>query len=235
MAIGPKTGSGCMRMWQVVACLLLSAALQMTHAHEHWIDVSDFRPVINTNVNVTICSGHYFPQSSFALKDKVFHGVELLSPDGATTSVETTVSGKLRAGAVAVKSGGVHVLRFTLKRPRTKGFSYEAKTILIAGTGTNDVGRYAVDRGLELVPLQPLAGLKPGEELPLVLLLDGQRVAGSLEAAAEGGKSSFLKTETDRPALLQLTRPGRYLVTANVKERGCSLVFWITGPPKEAP
>jgi hypothetical protein len=60
-------------------------------------------------------------------------------------------------------------------------------------------------------------------------------VGASIEATAAGGKSAFLKTETDRPALLRLTRAGRYLVTANVKGRGCSLVFLIAGPPEEGP
>jgi hypothetical protein len=219
----------------IAAGLLAGAAANTACAHEHWLDVSDFRPGRNQAVTVAICSGHYFPNSSFALKDKVLQGVELLPPDGSATSVDTTVAKKQRTGSIALESAGVHVLRFSLKRPRARGPAYEAKTILIAGDNTDSVARYAVGHGLELVPLRALAGLTPGDELPLSLLLDGRRVSGSLEATVEGGKSSFLKTEPDRPALLRLPKAGRYLVTANVNGRGCSLVFWIPEARKESP
>jgi len=215
----------------VLACLFTHVAV----AHEHWVDVDAFRPAAGQRVNVSVCSGHYFPKSSFALKDKVLQGVELLALDGKTASVQTTVTEKQRTGTVKLESGGVYILRFTLKRPRAKEPSYEAKTILAAGDGADDAVRYTIGHGLELVPSQALTGLKPGDELPLVLRLDGKRVAGSLEATVEGGKSSFLKAETDRPAVLRLTRAGRYLVTTNVQGRGCSLVFWVSEPPKEAP
>jgi hypothetical protein len=35
--------------------------------------------------------------------------------------------------------------------------------------------------------------------------------------------------------MLRLAKPGRYLVTAHVKGRGCSLVFRIAESRKEAP
>jgi len=159
----------------------------------------------------------------------------LLASDGKTASVQTTVTDKQRTGTVRLESEGVYILRFTLKRPRAKEPSYEAKAILVAGEGADDAARYAVGRGLELVPSRALGELKPGNKLPLLLLLDGNPVAGSLEASVEGGKSAFLKAETDKAAVLRLTRAGRYLVTTNVRGRGCSLVFWVSESREEAP
>jgi hypothetical protein len=204
-------------------------------AHEHWVDVDDFLPAPDASVTVSICSGHYFPKSSFALKDEVLHAVELLAPNGRATAVQTTVTDRQRTGTVRLEPEGVYILRVALKRPRARKPSYEAKAILIAGEGSDDATQYAIGRGLELVPSRVLSELKPGDELPLVFLLDGRRVAGSLEASVEGGKSVFLKAKTDKPAALRLTRAGRCLVTANVQGRGCSLVFRVPASRKEAP
>lgn len=218
----------------LLGLFLVAWPANTVRAHEHWIDVDDFRPATPTNVTINICSGHYFPRSSFALQDKVLQDVELFAADGTTTSVQTTVLGKQRTGSVRLESEGVSLLRFTLKRPRAKAPSYEGKTILVTENGPDQIARYAVGHGLELLPLQPVTGMRPGDALPLVLLLDRQRVAGSLEASVEGGKSSFLKTEVDKPAMLRLAKPGRYLVTAHAKGRGCSLIFRIAKPGKEA-
>lgn len=221
--------------WQLVALGVLMTAAVPAHAHEHWVDVNGDRSATGGTVRVVVASGHYFPDSSFALQDKVLQVVEWVLPDGESRRVDTTVADKQRTGTVVVTSAGVHIVRVVLKRPRAKEPSYEAKTIWMAGDGTNDVGRHSVGRGLELSPLRSLTGLARGEELPLVLLLNGQRVAGSLVATPEDGKSEYLKTETDRPALLSLTRSGRYLVTAYVNGRGCSLMFRVPARAGEKP
>jgi hypothetical protein len=217
------------------ACLLVVLGVRVSCAHEHWIDVDDFAVNVGDSVTVRVCSGHYFPKSSFALSDKVLEGVELLVADGGTDAIVTMPADSTRIGQTRLRTNGVSLLRCSLKRPKAKAPSYEAKTIIIAGRRADSPMLYAVRRGLEVVPMRALTGMKPGDDLPLVLLLDGQRVGGTLEVVTEGKGSSFLKTDTDKAGLLRLSRAGSYLVTANLKGRGCSLVFYIADAEKEMP
>ena len=120
---------------------------------------------------------------------------------------------------------------FTLKRPQARLPTYEAKAILVVGS-QDDESKYARGQGLELVPEKPLSELKPGDELPVSLMLDGKRIANPITAQPEKGKQVFLRCREDQPALVRLTGSGRYLVYANVKGRGCSLVFYVQDKPK---
>lgn len=199
-------------------------------AHEHWVGVDDFLPATGKVVNVTVCSGHYFPKSSFALKDKVLESVELLGPSGKITAVQTMPGEKERNGAISVQAEGVYILRCTLKRPRAKRPSYEAQTLLVTGNEGDDPARYSFGRGLEIVPTTSVSALKIGDELSMFVLLDGKRTAASLEVIVEGGKAFFLKTEPDRAAAITLKHAGRYLATTSVEGRGCSLLLQVGKP-----
>lgn len=207
------------------ALLCLCAAAAM--AHEHWMDGDDFYPDSGSTVGVHICSGHYYPKSSFALKDNVLELVTVRGPDGETVPVTTAEEAKRRTGALAVDAEGIHVVSFTLKRPRAKEPGYEGKALFVAGSTSDDANRYALGTGLELVPGKPVSELKPGDELPLSLRLDGVPLAGMLSISAEGGKTSSLRAEPDHPASIRLRKAGRYLVTASHAGRGCSLVFMV--------
>ena len=204
-------------------CLCASTA----PAHEHWIDVDNFYPDTGTSVCVRLCSGHYFPKSSFALKDKVLEGVTVRGPDGKAVAVTTAEEEKQRTGILALASKSVHVVSFSLRRPRAKEPSYEGKALLVVGSKEDDTSRYALETGLELIPEKPVSELTPGDELPVSLRLNGQPLSGSLSVSAEGGKTSSLRTEPDRPASIKLRKAGRYLVTASHEGRGCSLVFMV--------
>ena len=196
-------------------------------AHEHWIDTDCFCPDAGGRVTVHICSGHYYPKSSFALKNNVLESVTLRGPDGKAVTVTTVENAKQRTGNLALDSEGVHVVSFTLKRPRAKEPSYEGKALLVVGSKTDDTSRYALGMGLELVPGKPVSGLTPGDELPVYLRMNGAPLSGMLSISAEGGKTSSLRTEPDRPASIRLRKAGRHLVTASHEGRGCSLVFMV--------
>jgi len=159
----------------------------------------------------------------------------VLTPGGKTRSVQTAPAGKQRSGAVSLNEVGVHIVRLTLQRPRAPRPSYEAKTLLLTQGAQDDPTRYAVGRGLELVPGQPISRLAQGDTLALFVLLDGKRVSASIEALAEGGRNVFLKATEAQPALLKVSGSGRYLVTGSIKGRGCSLVFMVRSAGKETP
>lgn len=206
-----------------VLCLCASTAL----AHEHWIDVDNFYPHTGTSSCVRVCSGHYFPKSSFALKDKVLECVTVREPGGKAVTVTTVEEEKQRTGILPLASRGVKIVSFSLKRPRAKEPSYEGKALLVVGSKTDDTSRYALGTGLELIAGKPVSELTPGDELPVSLRLNGQPLSGTLSVSEEGGKTFSLRTQPDRPASLRIRKAGRYLVTARHKGRGCSLVFMV--------
>jgi len=174
-----------------------------------------------------VCSGHYFPKSSFALKDKVLEGVTVRGPDGKAAAVTTAEEEKQRTGILTLASGSVHVVNFSLRRPRARAPSYEGKALLVVGNKGDDTSRYALGIGLELIPEKPVSELTPGDELLVSLRLNGQPLSGALSVSAEGGRTCSLRTEPDRPASIRLRKAGRYLVTAGHGGRGCSLVFMV--------
>jgi len=196
-------------------------------AHEHWIDADCFYPGAGGTVTIHVCSGHYFPKSSFALKDKVLEGVMVQGAGGKAIAVTTAEEEKRRTGILTLASGGVHVVSFSLKRPRAKEPSYEGRALLVVGSKTDDTSRYAMGIGLELIPEKPVSELMPGDALPVSLRLNGEPLSGSLSVSAAGGKTSSLRTEPNRPASIRLRKAGRYLVTASHEGRGCSLVFMV--------
>lgn len=218
-----------------LAALCVALCASSVRAHQHWVAVDTFSPAAGQDITVSVCSGHYFPKSALVLKDNVLRSVELLSPGGTSTTVQTAPEGKQRNGIAKPAAEGTHIVCLTLQRPHAPLPSYEARTFLITRSAEDDPARYAVGRGLELVPAKALSQLSPGDELPLFALLDGKRVPAALEVLVEGGRSAFLKTTAEQPALLRITATGRYLATTGIRGRGCSLLFQVRTADKETP
>lgn len=221
------------------ACVLGAAAWcaapLRAQAHEHWITAGSFYPPVGATVTVAVCSGHYFPASSFALGDAVLAEVALVQPDGTRKPLSTTPSDKERTGAATLSAPGPHLAVMVLTRPRLASPIYEARAILIANGHPDDPAAYALGQGLELVPLEPVSVMNPGAALPLSLRLDGKPIAGSLSVTAADGRTDVLNIRPDSPARLRIRKVGIHLVTASVGGRGCSLVFEVRPQPKEQP
>ena len=210
--------------WCLLGMLVL---VSHAHAHEHWIDLDRFYPGAGETVRVYVRSGHYFPKSALQLSEKVMQGVILRTPEGQTLEVETAAADKEWLGTLSPKEPGVYVLAFALKRSRAPEPNYEGKAILVAGPGGDLPDNYALGHGLELILGKRVSELKPGDELPISLALDGVSIEGELAIVPEKGKSSVARTSADQPAVVKLRDAGRYLVSASVKGRGCSLVFHV--------
>jgi len=223
------------RRWFLGWCLLgMLVLVGHSHAHEHWIDLDRFYPGAGETTRVHVRSGHYFPKSALKLSEKVMQGVTVRTPDGQTLAVETAAAKKEWLGTLSPKERGVYVIAFSLKRPRAPEPNYEGKAILVAGPGSDSPESYAFGSGLELIPGKSVSELIPGDELPVSLALDGVKIEGELAVVPENGKSSGAKTSSDQPAVVNLRDAGRYLVTASVKGRGCSLVFHVREAGKKS-
>jgi len=221
---------------RIAAVLMVGLALLAgapAGAHDSWIDVSDGYPEPGDTLLVYVCSGHYFPKSETAVKDNVVHRLESRVSGNEPVPIRTVSKNTRRTGALVVKTDGVYVLELTLKRPKAKTPAFEARTLVVVNREADDPGEYSRGEGLELFPGSAVSGLKVGDDLPLWLALDGERMAGSLTVTPENGKAAYLKAAPTEPAVLRIRSFGKYLVTARVKGRGCSLVFEVFG--SEAP
>ena len=207
--------------------LSLLACVSSAHAHQHWIDLDSFYPSPGEADGVYVRGGHYFPKTTLKPSEKVMQGVAVRTPDGETVAVETEAAKKEWLGAFSPRAQGVHLITFVLKPARAPKPKYEAKAILVAGPGSDTAGDYTLGTGLELIPGKAVSELKPGDELPVSLALDGVATAGELEVVPENGKSVVTKVSAEQPVLVNLREAGRYLVTASIKGRGCSLVFYV--------
>ncbi len=216
-----------------IACLVsVLTAASPARSHEHWLDVGGPLAAVGDTVSVTLSSGHYFPDAVMAIKGKVLQPVEILSPDGEVRTIEFVSQEKMRMGSVVIESEGLHVLRFTLKRPRAKEPSYEGKTFLIAGDGGDDPEAYVLGHGLEIVPSGPLSGIAVGGEFSVTVLLDGTRVSAELQVMPEEGKTSYLRAAEDEPAVVRASKIGRLLIVASFDGRGCSLILHVPDGPE---
>jgi hypothetical protein len=219
------------RVWFLLGMLALASN---SYAHGHWIDLDRFNPAVGEVVSLFVRSGHYFPKSGQKLSEKVIQRVTAKAPDGQTLAVEIAAGKKEWLGTVTPKEGGTYLIAFSLKRPRAPAPNYEGKAILIAGSGSDSPDRYVLGSGLELIPEKPISELKPGDELPVWLALDGVKAEGEVEIVPENGKSTTARTSPEQPASVKLRTAGRYLLTASVKGRGCSLVFHVSEAEEES-
>ena len=215
------------RGWLLLGVL---ACVSSAQAHQHWIDLDSFYPSPGEADGVYVRSGHYFPKTTLKPSEKVMQGVTVRTPDGQTLAVETEAEKKEWQGAFSPQEQGVHLITFALKPARAPKPKYEAKAILVSGPGSDTPDQYALGAGLELNPGKAVSALNPGDELPVWLALDGVATAGELEIVPENGKSVVAKVSAEQPVLVKLRETGRYLVTASIKGRGCSLVFYVREP-----
>jgi hypothetical protein len=215
----------------VAALALLFAAPLLSFApaarsHEHWFDPVDFHPAAGAAIPFRVCGGHHYPESGFAVKDEVLGGVIIAAPGGGTAKVPTTRGETSHAGSFTAATEGVHILSLALRRPGAADPAFELKAIIVAG-GKDDPSAYSLGKGLEIVPLVPLSAAAAPCEIPCTILLDGERIEGSLTLFDDGGGSAALKVEKGSPALAMVSRAGRYLLVAQAAGRECSLVFEV--------
>jgi hypothetical protein len=202
-------------------------------AHEHWIDLENYRPVQGETTGIFVCSGHYFPKSAAALSERVLCDTKVLCPDGKTRDYVTTEEGTMRSGEFQCRSGGTHLFSFCLKRPPLTEPEYRAVAIASGEGEDGDSIAYGTGEGLEIRPRGTVGRLEKGDTVPLQLLFDGEPVASSLSVSIEGEKNFTLQTSREGSANLPLKMEGRYLVTARHHGKGCSLTFRIGADPRK--
>lgn len=78
-------------------------------AHDHWIDTNQFHEKTGQEITIWICSGHYYPESNFAVKDKLIFETNVLSSSGSTFDFQTLSKKKRREGKIQLSDPGVYL------------------------------------------------------------------------------------------------------------------------------
>ncbi len=205
----------------LIVFLLLGGLLP---AHENWLMPEQFSAAPGQTVTVRLCGGHYFPESSFAVKDKLVYQTVVISPAGDTTAFSTTALKKYRRGEITLPEEGLYQVLAILKRPQKKEPEYWMKTVVQAGTGNQSLA-FSAGNGLEIIPGRSLGTLRVGDELPVQVLYHQAPVQGSLSISIDGRKNYTVKTGETGRTTLHIKRAGRYLLFLTRGSQGSSLTF----------
>ena len=95
-----------------------------------------------------------------------------------------------------------------------------------------DTGDYITGKGLEIIPQQKVSIIRSGDRVPLILLYNGERVEGNLNINPENGRSFYMRTTRENPAMIKIRKSGNYRATARHNGTSCSLTFFVTGENK---
>lgn len=207
----------------IITLLLFTGFL---FAHENWLMTDQFITDPGKTITVYLCGGHYFPESGFAVKDKLVYKTVVVSPGGDTTAFKTTIDGKRRRGEIILTEKGAYQVVAILKRPQKKEPEYWMKSVILTGTETGPTN-YASGQGLEIVPGIGLSKVTIGDDLPLRILFNNEPVKGTLSISIDGKKNFSLKTDAGGRTTLSVKRSGNYMLYVSRGSQGSSLTFHI--------
>lgn len=205
----------------VFTCFICASSL---FSHFHWTGMNPVAPVVGKTVRINICSGHEFPESAFALKQRLIHKVFVTGPE-TRDSVAVSPQKKYHSGEYVFRHPGIYKVGFVLKRPQLDAPVYFSNRIVRVGTVT-DGNRYpAAEGGFEIAALPGLFDRKKGETAVFKVVRDGQPVQTACEIMVDGRKSRFIKSNSDGELSVPIHRYGEYLIIAGDGGVGTTLTF----------
>lgn len=225
--------------------LVLCFAAAAAAAHDFWVWPSTFRPLPGAAVTLQAGVGEEFPKFTNAVPIERIEGMRLVSPSGE----QSLAACELKIGepgahvlALTVKPRFIelkpdqfaryiteeefaHVIQARRQanaeqQPGREIYSRYSKLLLQAGSHGSDAPLIApVAHELEIVPEANPARLRPGQELPVIVLFRGKPLAGQRVAAAPAGGLSkghnfpvVTRTDSNGRARLRLDRNGPWYI-----------------------
>lgn len=205
--------------------LVIIFTVGILFGHDHWIDCETFYPAPGQTATIRICSGHYYPESALAIKERLIDESSISNPSGNRNPLPTEPVGMHREGIISFPTPGTYLVQVVLKRSQLSEPDYRMKAIIIAGGETPGEVNYSLGEGLEIVPVRNLGMVNIGDTLPLQAFYDGKPVQGTFTVSVDGKKNFNLSTDRSGLANLRIDRGGKYLVTFHHLGKGCSLTY----------
>jgi len=208
----------------VIAGLLLCRPVC---AHDYWVDPGDFRPAVGAETTIRLCSGHSFPKKSADTHGYEVHEGRVITPSGVAVSLKVENSGEGKSAAFALQTNGTYMVCLSMTSPGKKEPSYWTRALVVAGGEVRAKHELRTGKGMEIVPGTALHRLRVGDKLPLSVAYDGRMIRALVTTAREDGTVSHIRSSPRRPAMVKISKSGKYLAVASVAGRKCSLAFAV--------
>jgi uncharacterized GH25 family protein len=211
-------------------------------AHDLWINVDNYTPPTGRQATLNIGWGHSFgnPVGNFMLDRDRMESVSILDPNGRPVPLEVlndidhrTKASLNTAGTYVVEAkrkegfrsrttdGDQAKSRAELKNVLECNFSGGyAKAIINVGAPSGDGHAKPVGHRLEIVPLKNPGALRAGDDLPLQVLFNGEKVRTEIRATYAGfsrdGAWAYVTGMTqDGVGQVRILQPGIWLIKVN--------------------
>ena len=176
------------------------------HAHNLWLNPSDYFPKVGTTVDIGIGWGHKYPANRVdqEVKDGRVETITAVAPDGKTIDLSKVsaalyqlkidepgawlITAQIKPGFfTTTPEGRKWGNKKEIANPiKCTNFFIQAKAVLIAGDSDKNFSNKAGQR-LEIVPLTNLDQIKAGEALSIQLLFDGKPLPDAKVRATYAG------------------------------------------------
>ena len=191
----------------LIAIVFFSIAFgTAAHAHNLWLNPSDHFPDVGTTVDIGIGWGHKYPanRADQDIKEGRVEEIKALDPDGKTIDLSKVSVDRYqlkidKPGAYLVTAHIKPGFFTTTPEGRKWGnkkeianpikctnFHIQAKTVIIAGGKEQNLTGVA-GQPLEIIPLNNLYNLKPGDPLTIKLLFEGKPLPEATVRATYAG------------------------------------------------
>ena len=176
------------------------------HAHNLWLNPSDYFPKVGTTVDIGIGWGHKYPANRVdqEVKDGRVETITAVAPDGKTTDLSKVsaalyqlkidkpgawlITAQIKPGFfTTTPEGRKWGNKKEIANPiKCTNFFIQAKAVLIAGDSDKNLSNKAGQR-LEIIPLTNLHQIKGGGALSIQLLFDGKPLPDAKVRATYAG------------------------------------------------
>jgi len=232
------------RMLQVISICIIAIASLCTQAYAHypWINLVDYTPEVGEALKMTIGWGHRYPLDGF-LKRDALESIYILGPGGKKQTVSSSselelqseegisepgvyiLAAKRKAGFYTkTTQGGKSCSKKGLKNVIKCSYSHMCtKAVVNVGEGKGKVD-LRVDHPMEIIPLVNPADLRPGDYLPVQVLLKGKPFKGKIYATYVGfstEKDTFAySTSTNKKGKgkIKILHSGVWMIKADHEE-----------------
>jgi uncharacterized GH25 family protein len=194
----------CIVLLSTVFCLIAFGSA--SQAHNLWLNPANYFPEVGTTVDIGIGWGHTYPANRVdqEVKDGRVEEITAVDPDGKTIDL-SKVSAALYQ--LKIDKPGAYLITAQIKpgfftttpegrkwgdkkeiaNPiKCTNFHIQAKTMLIAG-GKDQHLSGVTGQPLEIIPLNNLDQMKPGDALTIKLLFDGKPLPDATVRATYAG------------------------------------------------
>jgi len=193
--------------------------------HETWLSLGNYHPSPGDSIKVSLRNGHYYPTSSYQVKEQLIAGAAVWSK-GVRTDLRWQTTKIEQKALIMMANPGTFRLDVLLQRPRSPRPLAWIRSIGLCGDQDNP-SDYATNEGLEIVPRKPLNQVKPGNSLPLDLRRDGRNISGKLAVYFGEQPIRYLQSDEHGRVLLNGIQAGEVMLAFTDQGQSCTLTLEI--------